>query len=79
MDKDHEMPKKVYLLLMEMGNLLKPLMLVYFDNLEKTPFNLIMGDTLDQREYFRDYCLTQKGKLLWIKLKCCIGMLGVYA
>jgi hypothetical protein len=37
----------------------------YFDNPEKTPFNLIMGDTLDQREYFRDYCLTQKGKLLW--------------
>src|SRR3954469_20354900 len=24
-----------------------------------------MGDTLDQREYFRDYRLTQKGKLLW--------------
>ena len=37
----------------------------YFDNPEKTPFNLIMGDTLDQREYFSDYRLTQKGKLLW--------------
>ena len=37
----------------------------YFDNPEKTPFNFIMGDTLDQREYFRDYLLTQKGKLLW--------------
>ena len=36
----------------------------YFDNPEKTPFNFIMGDTLDQREYFRDYCSTQKGKLL---------------
>ena len=24
-----------------------------------------MVDTLDQREYFRDYRLTQKGKLLW--------------
>ena len=24
-----------------------------------------MGVTLDQREYFRDYRLTQKGKLLW--------------
>ena len=35
----------------------------YFDNPEKTPFNLGMGDTLDQREYFRDYRLTQKGKL----------------
>src|SRR3989337_2861511 len=38
--------------------------MLYFDNPEKTPFNLIMGDTLDQREYFRDYHLTQKGKLL---------------
>ena len=37
----------------------------YFDNPEKTPFNFIMGDMLDQREYFRDYHLTQKGKLLW--------------
>ena len=37
----------------------------YFENLEKTTFNLIMGVTLDQREYFRDYRLTQKGKLLW--------------
>ena len=37
----------------------------YFDNPEKAPFNFIMGDTLDQREYFRDYRSTQKGKLLW--------------
>ena len=37
----------------------------YFDNPEKTPFNFVMGDTLYQREYFRDYRLTQKGKLLW--------------
>ena len=37
----------------------------YFDHPEKTPFNYVMGDTLDQREYFRDYRLTQKGKLLW--------------
>ena len=37
----------------------------YFDNPEKTPFNYIMGVALDQHEYFRDYCLTQKGKLLW--------------
>ena len=36
----------------------------YFDNPEKTPFNKIMGVTLDQREYFRDYRLTHKGKLL---------------
>ena len=37
----------------------------YFDNTKKTPFNMIMGDMLDQCEYFRDYRLTQKGKLLW--------------
>ena len=37
----------------------------YFDNPKKSPFNLIMGATLVQREYFRDYRLTQKGKLLW--------------
>ena len=51
----------------------------YFDNPEKTPFKLIMGDTLDQCEYFRDYRLTQKGKLYGIKFICCIGMLGNYA
>ena len=27
----------------------------YFDNPEKTPFNYVMGDMLDQREYFRHY------------------------
>ena len=47
----------------------------YFDNPEKTPFNFIMGVTLDQREYFRDYRLTQKGKLLWDQ----IDMLHWYA
>ena len=47
----------------------------YFDNPEKTPFNYIMGDTLDQREYFRDYGLTYKGKLLWDQ----IHMLHWYA
>ena len=34
-----------------------------------------MGDTLDQLEYFRDYRLTQKGKLLWDQ----IHMLHCYA
>ena len=48
----------------------------YFNNPEKTPFNYVMGVTLDQREYFRDYRLTQKGKLLWdqfIMLLVCPG------
>ena len=40
----------------------------YFNNPEKTPFNYMMGDTLDQHEYFRDYHLTQKGKLLWDRI-----------
>src|SRR6266511_741891 len=47
----------------------------YFDNPEKTPFNYIMGVTLDQREYFRDYRLTHKGKFLWDQ----IHMLHWYA
>ena len=47
----------------------------YIYNPEKTQFNYIMGDTLDQREYFRDYLLTQKGKLLWDQ----IHMLHWYA
>ena len=51
----------------------------YFNNPEKTPFNLIMGVTLDQREYFRDYRLTEKGNFYGIKFICCIGLLGSYA
>ena len=47
----------------------------YFDNLEKTPFNYIMVVTLDKHEYFRDYRLTHKGKLLWDQ----IHMLHWYA
>ena len=47
----------------------------HFDNPKKTPFNLIMRYTLDQPEYFRDYRLTQKGKLLWDQ----IHMLHWYA
>ena len=47
----------------------------YFDNPEKTPFNYIMGVTLDQCEYFRHYRLTHKGKLLWDQ----IHMLKWYA
>ena len=42
----------------------------YFNNPEKTQFHYIMGDTLDQREYFREYRLTQKGKLFGIKFIC---------
>ena len=51
----------------------------YFDNLEKTPFNMIMGDTLGQREYIRDHHFTQKGNYYGIKLICCIGRLGIYS
>ena len=39
-----------------------------------------MGDTLDEREYFRDYRLTQKGKLLWDQIYMLHWyMLGMYA
>ena len=41
----------------------------YFDNPEKTPFKFIMGVTFDQREYFRDYRLSQKGKHLRDQIK----------
>ena len=73
MDMEHEIPKKLGVLAAH-GDGEPPKTLdaryviditYYFDNPEKTPFNLVMGDTLDQREYFRDYRLTQKGKLLW--------------
>ena len=70
---EHEIPKKLGVLATHGdgeppktldAHYVKDIM-YYFDNPEKTPFNLIMGVTLDQREYFRDYRLTQKGKLLW--------------
>jgi hypothetical protein len=83
MDMEHKTPKKLVVLATHGdGEPPKTLdaryvenIMHYFDNPEKTPFNLIMGDTLDQREYFRDYRLTQKGKLLWDQ----IDMLHWYA
>ena len=83
MDMEHEIPKKLGVLATH-GDWEPPKTLdaryvidimYYFDNPEKTPFNFVMGDTLDQREYFRDYRLTQKGKLLWDQ----IHMLHWYA
>ena len=73
MDMEHKIPKKLEVLATHVDEVapktpnahyVKDIM-YYIDNPEKTPFNFIMGDTLDQREYFRDYRLTQKGKLLW--------------
>ena len=73
MDMEHEIPKKLGVLSAHGdgeppktfdASYVKDIM-YYFNNPEKTPFNFIMGDTLDQREYFRDYRSTQKGKLLW--------------
>ena len=54
----------------------------YFNNPEKTPFNYVMGVTLDQREYFRDYRLTQKretfiGSNLYVALVCSGFMLEI--
>ena len=73
MDMEHEIPKKLGVLATHGdGEPPKTLdaryvkdIMYYFNNPEKTPFNYVMGNTLDQREYFRDYRLTQKGKLLW--------------
>ena len=72
MDMEREIPKKLVVLAThEDGVTPKTLdshdvkdIMYYFDNPEKTPFNFIMGDTLYQREYFRDYRSTQKWKLL---------------
>ena len=83
MDMEHEIPKKLGVLATHGdGEPPKTLdaqyvknIMYHFDNLEKTPFKLVMGDTLDQCEYFRDYRLTQKGKLLWDQ----IHMLHWYA
>ena len=86
MDMEHEIPKKLGLLATH-GDGEPPKTLdaryvkiikQYFDNPEKTPFNYIMGVTLDEHEYFRDYCLIKKGNCYGIKLKCCIGMLAIY-
>ena len=73
MDMEHETPKKLVVLATHGdgeppktldAHYVKDIM-HYFDNPEKTPFNLIMGVVLVQREYFRDYRLTHKGKFLW--------------
>ena len=73
MDMEHEIPKKLGVLATHRDGVtpktldshyVKDIM-YYFDNPEKTPFNFIMEDTLDQREYFRDYRSAQEGKLLW--------------
>ena len=84
---EHEIPKKLGLLATHGdgeppktldAHYVKEIM-YYFDNPKKTPFNYVMGDTLDQHEYFRDYRLTQKGNDYGIKFICCIGMLRNYA
>ena len=73
MDMEHETPKKLVVLATHGdGEPPKTLdaryvkdIMYYFNNPEKTPFTYVMGNTLDQREYFRDYRLTHKGELLW--------------
>ena len=72
---EHEIPKKLDVLATHVDGVTPKTpdshyardIMYYFDNPEKTPFNFIMGDTLDQREYFRDYRLTQKGNYYGIK------------
>ena len=66
MDMEHEIPKRIGVDATHGdGEPPKTLdacyvteIMYYFDNPEKTPFNLVMGVTLDQREYFRYYRLT---------------------
>ena len=72
MDIEHEIPKKIGdeepLKTLD-AHYVKDIM-YYFDNPKKTPFNYVMGDTLDQHEYFRDCRLTQKGNFYGIKFIC---------
>ena len=70
MDMEHEIPKKLGVLVKTLDAHYVQDIMYYVDNPEKTPFNLIMGDTLDQREYFGDYRLTQKGNVLWDQIDC---------
>ena len=77
MGMEHETPKKLVVLATHGdGEPPKTLDASYvkhvnysFDSPEKSSSNFIMGDTLDQREYFRDYCLSQKGKHLWDQIR----------
>ena len=87
MDMEHETPKKLVVLATHgdgeppktlNAHCVKNIM-HYFDNLEKTPFNMTMGVMLDQCEYFRYYRLTQKGKLLWDQIYMLHCMLVIYA
>ena len=80
MDMEHKIPKKVVLATHGDGEPPKTLYDGYmenikynYDNLDKSPFNLIIGDTLDHLEYFRDYRLSQKGEHLCDKMEilCC--------
>ena len=72
MDMEHKIPKTLRVLATHRDGVTPKTpdahyvqdIICYFDNLEKTPYNFIMGDMLDQREYFRDYRFTQKGKVL---------------
>src|SRR3954465_3752655 len=76
MDMEHEIPKKLGVLATHgYGEPPKTLdahyvkdIMYYFDNPEKTPFNFVMGDTLDQREYFRD----QIDMLRWYARDLCL-------
>ena len=89
MDMLHEIPKKLGVLAThgdgEPPKTLDPRYVIdimyYFDNPEKTPFNFVMGVTLDQREYFRDYRLTKKvtimGSNSYVALVCSGTMLKI--
>ena len=90
MDMERKMPKKLVVLTTHedgvtpktLGSHYAKDIMYYFDNLEKTPFNFIMGDTLDQREYFRDYRSTQKweiimGSIYYVALVCLESMLEI--
>ena len=89
MDMEHEIPKKLGVLATHGdGEPPKTLdssyvknIMYYFDNPGKTLFNYVMGDTLDQREYIRDYRLTHRETIMgsnsYVTLVCSSSMLEV--
>ena len=51
----------------------------YFGNLDKSPFNMIMGDTFVLGNTLGIIAYPKNRNTYGMKFKCCIGMLGIYA
>ena len=87
MDMERKIPKKLVVLAThEDGVTPKTLdshyakdIMYYFDNPEKAPFNIIMGDTFDHVNTLGITAQHKKGNYYGINLLCCVGMPRIYA